>query len=787
MPTHLIQCQTWIVHLSSQQPSWAIKNTLSQWARVQLPPILAKICDEQIEANQWYSLDKVELDLGVITLPAEPQQVIEQIATAFSQALAKQLQNFRPAAIMKRDENAQALRTLDYFIKTGTRPWWVSKDTVALTQCLLRLIDRTPARLREKLCHYLAQAATLQRLIAQCSDDQLLALSRLLAQNDHVELWCQQISAPLHRAFTREQFAAMALRSAYWQAILITSEMMSRVKIDKTAFYKHVLLHLATHCQLNYHYLLVRLFATLKAQEKIADPWPTLLPEQHGSPSTREKNDVNVFINEAIYEQLLTQLQILRAFCTAKNKQPSLSYTHTPMLDIARQTGLISKVDRLVDVIMANKKRFSEHPQTREVELNRFRVYLNKIIPQLGISLSETLAHLPYHRLVTLQQTLKELDTFSLMRKHHVFIRSIMEQIKPNVSNQVTLRHQEGKIAALIPPLRQLLSRLQQEITKAEHQSTSSKRVDKVQHERLLQGTQPIPSITVADCGIGQSEQCQKSQIASLIPHSEKASLNDLKEKVTKLRKHYGRLYRQYQALLTLTGQTATVKAAKHDVANLILSTPSLQPVTAMINTLSVVLKKQQQAHQAALMLTKTISQSLLLAREADIDQHEDIYVDNAGLALLGIYLKPFFTTAHLLQGDHFIDHLAARRAALLLQYLMTSQSICFEETLTFNKLLCGLNLQVPIERTIEVNVAEQAACDQLFAQVKTQWPVMTHLSNSYLIQHFLMRQGVIRNHPYHWQLQIERTSHDVLMKGITWPINLIQLPWLDKPIQVDW
>ncbi|WP_407079470.1 contractile injection system tape measure protein [Candidatus Regiella insecticola] len=229
--------------MSSQQPSWAIKNTLSQWARVQLPPILAKICDEQIEANQWYSLDKVELDLGVITLPAEPQQVIEQIATAFSQALAEQLQNFRPAAIMKRDENAQALRTLDYFIKTGTRPWWVSKDTVALTQCLLRLIDRTPARLREKLCHYLAQAATLQRLIAQCSDDQLLALSRLLAQNDHVELWCQQISAPLHRAFTREQFAAMALRSAYWQAIELAPYFMmyTNLMTYPLKFRQHVL------------------------------------------------------------------------------------------------------------------------------------------------------------------------------------------------------------------------------------------------------------------------------------------------------------------------------------------------------------------------------------------------------------------------------------------------------------------------------------------------------------------------------------------------------------------
>ncbi|BGI51733.1 MAG: hypothetical protein HamCj_00860 [Candidatus Hamiltonella defensa (Ceratovacuna japonica)] len=205
----------------------------------------------------------------------------------------------------------------------------------------------------------------------------------------------------------------------------------------------------------------------------------------------------------------------------------------------------------------------------------------------------------------------------------------------------------------------------------------------------------------------------------------------------------------------------------------------------AMITTLAVMLKKQQHRAQHARGKPFLPPQ---WTHESPLERGEETDIDNAGLILLGPFLKPFFTHTRLLQDDHFLDREAALRAVLLLQYLITPHSTFFESALPLNKLLCGLDVHESIEDlTFTVSLLEQSQCQALFEKIAGQWPVMARMSPHYLIQHFLLRRGVIRDNGHHWRLQVERTTHDVLMTGICWPMRHLDLPWFNKPIQVEW
>lgn len=165
----------------------------------------------------------------------------------------------------------------------------------------------------------------------------------------------------------------------------------------------------------------------------------------------------------------------------------------------------------------------------------------------------------------------------------------------------------------------------------------------------------------------------------------------------------------------------------------------------------------------------------------------EGIYIGNAGLLLLWIFLKPFFTAVKLLQDNQFINQAAAKRAALLLQYLIDPQLEFSEAELPLNKILCGIELSEPLEKQLDITVHEQAECDKLFQAVIAHWPVIGRVSKHYWKEQFLLRNAVIRDRDAHWLIQVERSTHDILMDSRSWPISVIRLPWLEKYISVEW
>lgn len=173
--------------------------------------------------------------------------------------------------------------------------------------------------------------------------------------------------------------------------------------------------------------------------------------------------------------------------------------------------------------------------------------------------------------------------------------------------------------------------------------------------------------------------------------------------------------------------------------------------------------------------------------RSADAHAGDGIDIHNAGLVLLWPFFLPFFDGLGLLKNKAFITEDAARRAALLLQYIVSRETTVPEYDLILNKLLCGIDIDDALPGSIELSDIEKEETDNLLETVAKYWTALKSTSGDGLRRSFLIRDGILRKHSNGWKLSIPRSSIDILIDRIPWNISIIKLPWCDQMIYVEW
>jgi Contractile injection system tape measure protein len=164
------------------------------------------------------------------------------------------------------------------------------------------------------------------------------------------------------------------------------------------------------------------------------------------------------------------------------------------------------------------------------------------------------------------------------------------------------------------------------------------------------------------------------------------------------------------------------------------------------------------------------------------------LFVDRAGLVILHPFLSPYFAEVGLLNGNEFRDEIAQQTAIYLLHYLATGQTDAPESELVIPKLLCGLHLNAPVVRGIELPAAALTEGENLLQTAIDYWQVLKNTSPDGLREGFLQRGGKLTlQDDNSWRLQVEQQSIDVLLGSLPWGINVIKLPWLECLIMVEW
>ena len=223
--------------------------------RQKLVPLIDQICSELCPPGQICRIDRLELDLGSISVQQLETQFVANFASGLRQALAKQIsmqmkvqdeadqtliQTVGPAqagpalgaATRAGDEAGElahgtqsqsALALFDGFLHSGTLPWWAEpQQPQLLHDNLHQLLQEMPHSLLGLVQKWLPNNNAMRRIISQYLDAELAQLGALLAPDWKAELF--DAIPGLIRALQTNALAgygpASAIRHVVWRECL---------------------------------------------------------------------------------------------------------------------------------------------------------------------------------------------------------------------------------------------------------------------------------------------------------------------------------------------------------------------------------------------------------------------------------------------------------------------------------------------------------------------------------------------------------------------------------------
>lgn len=178
---------------------------------------------------------------------------------------------------------------------------------------------------------------------------------------------------------------------------------------------------------------------------------------------------------------------------------------------------------------------------------------------------------------------------------------------------------------------------------------------------------------------------------------------------------------------------------------------------------------------------------------EGQSDQNQDngrldvdpVYVQDAGLVLLHPFLSKLLGLLGCLgeDGNEVVEH---DRAATILAFLANGETSAVEWELVMAKALLGIKLNKPLGNAA-LSELDKMEATQLLESVIRHWSVLGQTSVQGLRESFLLREGRLTEGEDHWQLKVAQRSYDLLLDQLPWGIQVVRLPWMLKPLYVEW
>ena len=170
-----------------------------------------------------------------------------------------------------------------------------------------------------------------------------------------------------------------------------------------------------------------------------------------------------------------------------------------------------------------------------------------------------------------------------------------------------------------------------------------------------------------------------------------------------------------------------------------------------------------------------------------DFNEDKEIVVENSGLCLLAVYLPILFKELQYVKADRFKTKSAMSRAIYLLHFLVYGSKKAPEYMLQLNKILCGWEIKSPLPPKIPMKKNERLEAEELLQSVIRNWKTLKNTSIEGLRTSFLERKGILTENEQYWTLKVEKKGIDVMLSSMNWSFNLVKLPWMKKPLQVEW
>ena len=280
------------VHGCPEDAAADIQTALRATYYKQLLPLIENICTRLSEPGRIHRIDRLEINLGEVSLDSFGSSIVGKFEAAFSSGLA--------SAIGGAPEINANLEFFKYFICTGSVPWWANRleDNLLATN-LAELLRRTPQALRRAM-QAMPEQERMQRRIARAYSDDLLdeltsvlAPSLFIADSGAGSAWLSMLLS----VCTLQGHSVRSARNIWWEEVLrafLTAE--NTPASEAPRFIRDILLRVARRLAQDYRVLVTELRRALDDSGMPVLPWVREITEilwqelANKSVQTRESN-----------------------------------------------------------------------------------------------------------------------------------------------------------------------------------------------------------------------------------------------------------------------------------------------------------------------------------------------------------------------------------------------------------------------------------------------------------------------------------------------------------------
>nr|WP_321235308.1 contractile injection system tape measure protein [uncultured Psychroserpens sp.] len=163
------------------------------------------------------------------------------------------------------------------------------------------------------------------------------------------------------------------------------------------------------------------------------------------------------------------------------------------------------------------------------------------------------------------------------------------------------------------------------------------------------------------------------------------------------------------------------------------------------------------------------------------------ISINNAGLVMFNAYFLMLLERLGAITNNTFNSEDDQLNAVHYFQYIVTGLTETEEIHLTLNKILCGLPIKTPVRHDIEITESEKQLIQGLIKAFIGSWSAIGDSSIEGFRGNWLVRNAILNETEERWELIVEKKAYDILLLKSPFSFSIIKLPWMTKPLHVNW
>ena len=181
---HRIRRQVLEIHVPGEDAAGEIHSQMGRIQRLHLEPIIDECCSELSSPDRLHRIEKLEVDLGSVTLGDLEAELSQSLQSAMRKVLGEQVQALDRKARDRYGHPAtrSQLELVAFFAMDGTLPWWADSGRPRhLRESIEFLLSHAPGDLASLLADILRRPEPSLRILLHCDNGLLLRVFDVLS------------------------------------------------------------------------------------------------------------------------------------------------------------------------------------------------------------------------------------------------------------------------------------------------------------------------------------------------------------------------------------------------------------------------------------------------------------------------------------------------------------------------------------------------------------------------------------------------------------------------------